>query len=102
MANICAIIDARLDALHQEGAEIPVKRKDPVVLPQAEAAADDDRFLADPRVDAAAHFSLTHAQAEALVERADELEPVEHLQQLVGVEFEFRPLDRRRIAETSN
>ena len=58
LANICDIIAARLDALHQEGAEVAVQRADEVLLPQAEAGADDDRFLADAGVDAAAHLAL--------------------------------------------
>ena len=49
---------ARLDPLHQEGAEVAVQRADEVFLPQAEAGADDDRFLADAGVDAAAHLAL--------------------------------------------
>ncbi len=67
-ANICAIICRARDPLHQESAEIAVQRENPVVLPQAEAASDDDRFLPDARVDAAAHLALAHAKAEALVE----------------------------------
>ena len=94
---------ARLDALHQERAEVAVQRADVVVLPQPEAGADDDRFLADAGVDAAADLALLDEDAEALVEGADQLEPVEHLEQLLGRELELRALDRRhRESESGN
>ena len=85
---------ARLDALHQERAEVAVQRADVVLLPQAEAGADDDGFLADAGVDAAADLALLDEDAEALVERADQLQPVEHLEQLLGRELELGALDR--------
>ena len=94
-ANICDIIDARLDALHQERAEVAVQRADEVFLPQPEAGADDDRFLADAGVDAAADLALLDEDAEALVERANQLQPVEHLEQLFGRELELGAFDRR-------
>jgi hypothetical protein len=86
---------ARRDAFHQERAEIAVERKNPVVRPQAEAGSDDDRFLADTCVDAAANLPLSHTEAQAFVERANELEPVVHLEELVGAELEFRAFDWR-------
>ena len=61
----------------------------------AEAGADDDGFLADAGVDAAADLALLDEDAEALVERADQLEPVEHLQQLVRGELELGAFDGR-------
>ena len=92
---------ARLDALHQERPEVAVQRADEVFLPQREAGADDDRFLADAGVDAAADLALLHEDAEALVERADQLQPIEHLEQLFGGELELGALDRRRRAPSS-
>ena len=59
---------ARLDALHQERAEIAVQRADVVLFAQAETGADDDRFLADAGVDAAADLALLDQRAEAHVE----------------------------------
>ena len=92
---------ARLDPFHQEGAEVAMQRRDEVLFPQAEAGADDDRFLADAGVDAAPHLALADEDAEALVERTNQLEPVEHLQQLIVGELELRALDGRH-AESGN
>ena len=69
-----------------------MQRADPVVFPQAKARADDDRFLADARVHAAAHLSLAHEDAEALVEGTNQLQPIEHLEQLLWAEFELGSL----------
>ncbi len=89
--------DARLDALHQERTEISMERTDVVLLAEAEARADDNRFLADARVDAAAHFSLPDENAEPFVEGANQLQPIEHLEQLFRRQLEFRSLDRRHV-----
>ena len=94
-ANICAIIARGSTPFIRNAPRSRCSGQIQSSLPQAEAGADDDRFLADAGVDAAAHLALAHAEAEALVERADQLEPVEHLEQLVGAELEFRALDWR-------
>ena len=73
-----------------------MQRADEILLAQPEAGADDDRFLADAGVDAAAHLALLDEDAEALVEGANQLQPVEHLEQLLGRELELGPLDRGR------
>src|SRR5262249_25954119 len=83
---------ARADALHQEGAQIAVQRADEVLLAESKAGADDDRFLADAGVDAASDLDLFDERAESLVEGSDQLQPVEHLQQLIVVQFEFGSL----------
>ena len=70
-----------------------MERADVVVLPQPEAGADDDGFLADAGVNAAADLTLLDEDAEPLVERADQLQPIEHLEELFGGELEFRSLD---------
>src|SRR5207253_716612 len=89
---------ARGDAFHEERAEIAVERADPVFFAESVAGADDDCFLSDAGVDAASDFALLDQDAEPLVERANELQPVEHLEQLLGGELEFRSLDRRHSA----
>ena len=86
---------ARLDAFHQKRAEVAMQRADEVFPPQPEAGADDDRFLADAGVDAAPHLALAHQNAEALVKRADQLEPIEHVEELLGRQLELRALDGR-------
>src|SRR5205823_13771516 len=78
---------ARADALHQERAEIAVQRADEILLAQCKAGADDDRLLADAGVDAASHLALLHERAEPLVERAYQLQPMEHLEELFGREL---------------
>src|SRR5206468_10802399 len=84
---------AGLDALHQEGAEIAMQRTDRILAPQPVAGADDDRFLTDAGINAAAHLALSDQDAEPLVEPADQLQPVEHLEQLFRSELELRALD---------
>ena len=86
---------ARFDALHQERSEVAMQRADVVFLPQSETGADDDRFLSDAGVDAAPDFALLHQRAESFVECSDELEPEEHVEQLLWGELELGPLDRR-------
>src|SRR6185436_18421343 len=86
---------ARLDALHLERAEIAVQRANPVLFPQPEAGADDDRFLADAGVDTAADLALLHQDAEPLVERADQPQPIEHFEELLGGELELGAFDGR-------
>ena len=72
-----------------------MQRADEVFASQSETGADDDGFLADAGVHAASDLALPHEDAEALVERADQLEPIEHLEQLFRRELEFRAFDRR-------
>ena len=71
-----------------------MQRADEVFLAQPEAGADDDRFLADAGVDAASDFALLDERAEALVERANQLQPVEHLEELFVGELELGAFDR--------
>jgi hypothetical protein len=85
----------RLDPLHQKRSEVAVQRADEILFPQPEAGADDDGFLTDAGVDAAADFALLDEDGQAFVERADQLEPVEHLEQLLGRELELRAFDGR-------
>src|SRR5262249_42728175 len=87
---------ARFDPLHQEAAEIPVKRAQVVLFSKPEAGADDDRFLPDPRVHTASDLALADQNAEPLVERTNQLQPEEHVQQLLGRQLELRPLDWQR------
>ena len=86
---------ARFHALHQHRAEIAMERTDVVFLAQAETGTHHDGFLSDAGVHAAAHLALPHEQAEPLVEGADELEPIEHLHQLVVGQLELGALERR-------
>jgi hypothetical protein len=72
-----------------------VQRADVVVFLQPEAGADDDGLLADARVDAAAHAALAHQHAQPLVEGADELQPVEDVQELLVRQLELESLDGR-------
>ena len=85
--------DPRLDAFHQERAEVAMQGTHVVLSAQTETAAHDDRFLPDARVDAAANFALPHEHAEPLVEATDQLQPVEHVEQLLGRQLELRALD---------
>ena len=75
-----------------------MQRADEVFAAEREAGPDDDRFLPDTRIHAAADLPLADEQTEALVERSAELEPIEHLEELFGAELELRPLDRRGMA----
>src|SRR5206468_665740 len=86
---------ARLDAFHQERPEVAMERTDVVLTPQAEARADYDGFLTDSCVDAASYLPLTDQDAQSFVERANQLQPVEHLEQLFGRELELGALYRR-------
>ena len=92
----------RVDALHEERAEVAVQRADEILLAQPIAGADDDRLLADAGVDAAADLALLDEDAEALVERANQLQPVEHLEQLFQGELELGAFDRRHAIEECN
>src|SRR5206468_9409561 len=85
----------RLDTFHEKRAEVTMKRADEVLSSKRETGADDDGFLADARVDPAPDLALTHEDAEALVERAHQLQPAEHVEKLLGRKLELRPLDWR-------
>src|SRR5581483_10807351 len=95
---------ARLHALHQERSEIAVQRTDVIVPAQTEAGADDDGFLADAGVDAASDLALADEDAEPLVEGANQLQPVKHVEQLIGGKLELGALDRghRRVYRITN
>ena len=72
-----------------------MQRADEIVFAQPVAGSDDDRFLADAGVHAASHLALLDQDAQPLVERTDQLQPVEHLEQLFQRELELGSLDRR-------
>jgi hypothetical protein len=44
---------ARVDAAHQEGAEVAMQRRDEIAVVQRRAGSGNDSFLAGPRINAA-------------------------------------------------
>src|SRR5262249_28401965 len=89
-------------ALHEKRSEISMEGADVVLLAEPETGPDDNRFLTDTCIHAAAHLALTDEDAKSFVEGPNEPQPIEHLQKLFWRQFELRSLDWRHGAGTSS
>ncbi len=93
-----------LHSLDQERPEVPVQRADVILAPQPITGADDDGLLPNSGEDTAQHLALAVQDREALFDGPDELQVIEHLQQIVLIQRRMpehhSPLHPRNVQPT--